>query len=122
MTYTRYNITEHLTGTMFEFGRYNLSYQPPEGAVEADVNMSISSEANLSEMLRFFETFLQASGYQLDGRELTLEAPKYDPGYTVKPFTFNDTLFGGSSSDTISFGAANFAGMWGGMGEDVIKF
>jgi hypothetical protein len=107
---------------MFEFGRYTLSYQPPEGAVEADVSMSISSEADISEMLRFFEAFLQASGYQLDGQELTLEVPKYDSGYTVKPFTFNDTLFGSSSSDTISFGAANFAGMRGGMSDDVIKF
>lgn len=107
---------------MFEFGRYTLSYLPPEGAVEADVSMSISSEADISEMLRFFETFLQASGYQLDGRELTLETPKYASGYEVNPITFNDTFFGNSGSDTISFGGANFAGMWGGMSDDVIKF
>jgi hypothetical protein len=57
---------------MFEFGRYTLSYQPPEGAVEADVSMSISSEADLDQMLRFFESFLQASGYIIDGKELSL--------------------------------------------------
>ncbi len=65
---------------MFEFGRYTLSYQPPEGAVEADVNMSISSEADLTQMLRFFESFLQAAGYVIEGKELTLERkpPEFD--------------------------------------------
>ena len=107
---------------MFEFGRYTLSYQPPEGAVEAAVDMSISSEADIPQMLAFFETFLQAAGYVIEGKELTLErrAPEFDtPDF---PYTFGDTVLGNSGSDTISFGAANFAGMWGGMGNDVIKF
>jgi hypothetical protein len=78
--FPRYITTEHLTGTMFEYGRYTLSYQPPEGAVEADVSMSISSEADLTQMLRFVESFLQATGYELEGRELCLErtAPDFD--------------------------------------------
>jgi hypothetical protein len=65
---------------MFDFGRYVLSYQPPEGAVEADVSMSISSEADLTQMLRFFESFLQAAGYEFEGKELCLErtAPDFD--------------------------------------------
>jgi hypothetical protein len=65
---------------MFEFGRYTLSYQPPEGAIEAAVDMSISSEADIPQMLRFFESFLQAAGYVIDGKELTLErkAPEFD--------------------------------------------
>jgi hypothetical protein len=107
---------------MFEFGRYTLSYQPPEGAVEADVTMSICSSADLPEMLTLFENFLQASGYILDGRELTLErkAPEFD--FSDTPFTFGDNMLSTSSPDTITFGASNFAGMWGGMGEDVIKF
>jgi hypothetical protein len=71
--FPRYITTEHLTGTMFEYGRYTLSYQPPEGAAEADVSMSISSEADLTQMLRFFEGFLQAAGYVIEGKELTLE-------------------------------------------------
>jgi hypothetical protein len=122
MTHPRYNTSENLVGTMFEFGRYTLSYQPPEGAVEADVKMSICSSADLSEMLGFFESFLQAAGYVLDDRHLSLErkAPEFD--FSDVPFTFGDTLLGNSGSDTISFGAANFAGMWGGMGNDVIKF
>jgi hypothetical protein len=65
---------------MFEFGRYTLSYQPPEGAIEAAVDMSISSEADIPQMLRFFESFLQAAGYVIEGKELTLErkAPEFD--------------------------------------------
>jgi hypothetical protein len=65
---------------MFEFGRYTLSYQPPEGAIEAAVDMSISSEADIPQMLRFFENFLQAAGYVIEGKELTLErrAPEFD--------------------------------------------
>jgi hypothetical protein len=110
VTYTRYNTTEHLTGTMFEFGRYTLSYQPPEGAVEADVNMSISSEADLTEMIQFFETFLQASGYLLEDRELTL----------VHKESEFDT--GGFSVTPVNNYAFCYAGMPGGMGDDVIKF
>ena len=65
---------------MFEFGRYTLSYQPPDGAVEAAVDMSISSEADLPQMLAFFESFLQAAGYVIEGKELTLERkpPEFD--------------------------------------------
>ena len=81
LSLAHYSKTENLLGTMVEFGRYTLSYDPPEGAVEADVSMSISSQADLTEMLHFFESFLKASGYYLDGQELTLErsAPDLDP-------------------------------------------
>jgi hypothetical protein len=104
MTYPRYNTSATLVGTMFEFGRYTLSYQPPEGAVEAAVEMSISSEADLSQMMRFFESFLQAAGYGLDDRELSLErkAPEFDPprpsqqwaGYPASSFSENAINFG----------------------------
>jgi Ca2+-binding RTX toxin-like protein len=108
---------------MFEFGRYTLSYQPPEGAVEAAVDMSISAEADLSEMMGFFETFLQAAGYVIEGKELTLErrAPEFDvPDF---PYSFGDTLPGSAGTDTLSLGAPRPAGgIWGGMGNDVITF
>ncbi len=80
MNYPRYNTSATLVGTMFEFGRYTLSYQPPEGAVEAAVDMSISSEADLSQMLTLFESFLKAAGYVIEGKELTLDrkAPEFD--------------------------------------------
>ena len=105
MTYTRYNTTEHLTGTMFEFGRYTLSYQPPEGAVEAAVDMSISAEADLSQMLAFFESFLQAAGYVIDDRELVLERKAPDFNFSTDyPHGLGEyTLASSSGVDFISF-------------------
>jgi hypothetical protein len=35
--------------------------------------MSISSEADIPQMLRFFENFLQAAGYVIEGKQLVLE-------------------------------------------------
>jgi hypothetical protein len=90
---------------MFEYGRYTLSYQPPEGAVEADVNMSISSEADLSQMLTFFETFLQAAGYVLDDRELALERRAPDFNFPDFPHGLGEyTLPSSQGMDFISFG------------------
>jgi hypothetical protein len=61
---------------MFEFGKYTLKYEPPaSGGIEATVDMTISSEANLTEMLDFFQTFLKASGYYIaDSQELTFSS------------------------------------------------
>jgi hypothetical protein len=75
---------------MFEYGRYTLSYQPPEGAVEADVSMSISSEADLTQMLRFVESFLQASGFALGERELALERTAPDFGDVAEKWWGDD--------------------------------
>jgi len=58
---------------MIEFGRYHLSYEPPEGVVEAGFSTSISGEASLTQMLELFESFLKAAGYELGGKELCLE-------------------------------------------------
>jgi hypothetical protein len=83
-----------------EFGIYRLSYTPTTwhdtAYVESTIDMSISGEADLRQMLSFFESFLRASGYNLDGKELTLErtAPDFDApepsqqwaGYSVQSF------------------------------------
>jgi hypothetical protein len=92
MTPSYYNTTDHLTGTMLEFGKYTLKYEPPtETPEDHSVSMTISSEANLSQMLEFYSSFLRAAGYEFDGKELCLErtAPDFgldeewgaDPGY-----------------------------------------
>jgi hypothetical protein len=63
---------------MITFGTYRLTYTPPEetfGSVESTVDMSISSEADLNDMLGFFEDFLRATGYQLGNSILQLEEP-----------------------------------------------
>jgi hypothetical protein len=67
---------------MIEFGKYVLKYVPPASAgIDPTVDMSISSEANLNEMLEFFTSFLKASGYYIDeNKELVFErsAPDFD--------------------------------------------
>lgn len=66
--------TGHLKGTMYEFGRYFLRYEPPAGAVEGDISMSIRSDASLEEMVSFFESFLLAASYRFEG-ELAIRKP-----------------------------------------------
>lgn len=48
---------------MNDFGRYRLTYEPPSDAIEADITMSISSDANLPQLLELFSDFLRATGY-----------------------------------------------------------
>ena len=74
MTHSYYNTTDHLTGTMLEFGKYTLKYEPPVGSsTDHSIKMSISSEATLTQMLEFFQSFLRAAGYEFEGKELCLE-------------------------------------------------
>ena len=88
MTHTYYNTTDHLTGTMLEFGKYTLKYEPPtETPEDYSVSMTISSEANLSQMLEFFSSFLRAAGYEFDGKELCLE--RSAPDFSDVPDKWN---------------------------------
>jgi hypothetical protein len=63
---------------MTDFGRYRLSYEPPQSSakfgyrIEPEVQMAISAEADLDQMCDFFESFLRASGYVFDG-SVTIE-------------------------------------------------
>jgi hypothetical protein len=77
---------------MQEFGKYTLKHKPPKGAAETKVKMEITSEVAIPELLVFFEDFMRASGYVIDGKKLSLEqeAPDFsdvpekwgaDPGY-----------------------------------------
>ena len=65
---------------MIEFGTHEFVYLPPQGAVEAKVAVSVSSEANLGQMLKTFEDYLRATGYELEGRTLSLAEwpPEYE--------------------------------------------
>ena len=58
---------------MHEFGKYTLKYKPPKGAAETKVKMEITSEVAIPELLVFFEDFMRAAGYILDGKRLSLE-------------------------------------------------
>lgn len=84
-----YNSLDHLEGTMFEFGRYRLVYDPPIDSVDAEVKMTISAEASLPQMLDFFATFLRASGYIFEG-ELEI-AEKTETGRSDYPDTSAQT-------------------------------
>lgn len=70
MALSPYTIPDQLTGTMYEFGRYRLTYEPPSDAIETEVSMTISAEATLSQMVELFQNFLQVNGYLLDGAVL----------------------------------------------------
>lgn len=51
-------------------GRYTVSYTPsndPAEYLQTSVQMSISSEASLSDMTGFFTDFLRASGFVFEG-------------------------------------------------------
>jgi hypothetical protein len=108
------------------FGTYRLTYTPPEqrGFVESTVDMSISSEASLDEMLRTFESFLQATGYVLGDRELVLETPEKESvsdqsywdedGFSLVGNPWTATY----GEDTVYIGS----GLFGGAGEDHLSF
>ena len=113
MTHSYYNTTDHLTGTMLEFGKYTLKYKPPQGCTESKVKMEITSEATLPQMLEFFTDFLKASGYCIEeDKELVFErkAPDFEYetdewGPSGTSFWGGDTVITGSAgTDTISFG------------------
>ena len=65
---------------MIEFGTHEFVYLPPQGAVEAKVAVSVSSEADLGQILKTFEDYLRATGYELEGRTLSLAEwpPEYE--------------------------------------------
>jgi hypothetical protein len=67
---------------MYEFGRYRLAYEPPSDAIEADIAMSITSEANLPQLVELFGDFLRATGHLTSGETLQVTdsaTPSFDP-------------------------------------------
>jgi len=75
-----------------DFGTYRLTYTPGPDMITPSVDMTLSGEADLSQMLSLFEAFLQASGYVLKG-----ELEIVEPDTTFVPFSKAD--------DVLSFGA-----------------
>ena len=117
MTKTHYNNTEHLTSLMYEFGKYSLKYEPPNDApTNHVVEMTISSEANIAQMLEFFESFLRAAGYEFEGKELCLERSAPDFSDVPDKWGLSDI----SANSVV--GGAIAADHWYGAGNDVISF
>jgi len=69
-----------------DYGTYRLSYTPPEADGREEypliaIEMSTSGDANIEQMLRFYEAFLAAAGYQLKGDLRIIETPQYSPEF-----------------------------------------
>jgi hypothetical protein len=61
-----------MTRPMTDFGRYRLiyepgAYDPRSGVLDHTVEMTISGEADLPNLLPFFASFLRATGYVFNG-------------------------------------------------------
>ena len=95
-----------------EYGTYRLSYTPPKSKGHEDypnitIEMSVDGDANVDQMLRFYEAFLSASGYVLKG-DIQVVEPEKD---SWKTFQFEgladqDTNFGvrpSMANDVINF-------------------
>lgn len=92
-----------------DYGTYRLVFEPPTDQITPGVEMTLSGEADLTQMLAFFEAFLQASGYVFKG-ELQIVDPEPDLGLwalTSKGSQGTDFVPLGSIStdDTFFFGA-----------------
>jgi len=96
-----------------DYGTYRLTFDPASDQITPSVEMTLSGEANVDQMLYLFEAFLQASGYVLKGN-LEIVSNKEDKELFV-PFTaydFGDSdflslgnpVYGGCSNDAIVFG------------------
>ena len=95
-----------------EHGIFRLSYTPPESTGDEDyplitVEMSTGGDANVDQMLRFYEAFLAASGFILKG-ELVVNGPEpvYSPwALTAQGSQGTDFVpFNQYANDVISFG------------------
>ncbi len=89
-----------------DYGTYRLIFEPPTDQITPGVEMTLSGEATVSQMLAMFESFLQAAGYVLRGDLQVIErAPEYDPWYANVGTEFNPIGFTTiSSDDVITFG------------------
>ena len=82
-----------------DFGTYRLTFEPPSDLITPGVEMTLSGEADLSQMLYLFETFLQASGYVLKGDLQIVEPEKNSWG--------NMTVQGSQATDFVPFSMAD---------------
>jgi len=112
---------------MISFGKFWFRYIAPESnnPLDPSIDFSVTAEANLPDILRVFESFLKANGYDLDDRKLSLsrKAPEFnsddwgDDGVSCVGNPWAATY---SSSDQ---GIAYFeSGLKGAMGEDHLNF
>ena len=90
-----------------DYGTYRLAFEPPADQITPSVEMTLSGEADVSQMLDLFESFLQAAGYVLKGDLKVIErAP--EPDFWGSDFsnlgTINFSTLTSNSNDVIAFG------------------
>jgi len=122
-----------------DYGTYRLIYTPPAPDGNEDypaitIEMSTGGDANVEQMLRFYEAFLAAAGYMLKGDLQVVERETNPWAMTARgsqgtdfiPFSSyvsNDNIiYGAQGSDTISFGAAQAVEYGAKTWDDVISF
>ena len=95
-------LNRNLLRIMTDFGRYRLSYEPPQNSakfgyrIEPEVQMAISAEADLTQMCDFFESFLRASGYVFDGElEIVASDEALDNNYWKEKYVEMMQVAGG---------------------------
>ena len=93
-----------------DYGTYRFSYTPPNDP-SADyplinIEMSTGGDANVEQMLRFFEAFMAASGYILKGEVQIVEAEpeRYPWGLTAQGSQGTDFVPFSMADDMINFG------------------
>ena len=74
-----------------DYGTYRLIYSPPSDQITPGVEMTLSGEADVSQILSCFEGFLKASGYVIDG-ELQIVAPRTNKEWDSFGCTYYDDV------------------------------
>jgi len=112
---------------MTDFGTYRLTYEPPAGSMDARIDMSINSEANLTEMLSFFGDFLRAATYPLD-QDHELDIGRVAPDFGDQSFWEDDGVSMVGNPWGVTYGSSDLgiayigSGLQGAMGEDHLSF
>ena len=81
-------------------GRYVARYEPSDSDheyLQVAIEMSISDEATLPDMVNFFDSFLKAAGYVYEG-SLRIVEPE------LKINSLENFAFNSQGTDVISFG------------------
>lgn len=110
-----------------DYGTYRLTYTPPNDPNAyyplITIDMSTSGDANVEQMLRFYEAFLAASGYVLKGELQVVEHKDEEEFVPYNLYGFGTSSpYHSSGTDTISFGAAQPV-EWGSyFANDVVSF
>lgn len=73
---------------MISFGKFWFRYIAPgtDNPLDPSIDFSVTAEADLPQILKVFENFLKANGYDLDSRELKI-CDKYHTDTEFKGYT-----------------------------------